>query len=70
MVQASHEVDTFDCPLLTMVIMPANNIILVRVWLLAYAIINDHDTIVPLDFADMRLGDPPQISGGLFFTSQ
>jgi magnesium chelatase family protein len=41
--------------------MPANDIVLVCVWLLAYAIINYHDAITPLDFADMRLGDPPQL---------
>ncbi len=57
----SYEIDPFDCPLLTMVVMPANDIVLVCVWLLAYAIINYHNAITPLDFADMRLGDAPQI---------
>jgi hypothetical protein len=59
MVQASHKVNPFDGSLLTMVIVPANNIVLVCVGFLADAIINDHDAIVPLDFADMGFGDAP-----------
>ncbi len=62
MTQTCYKVNVLDRSMLAKVIVPANNIFFFHVRLLDYAVIQDHDAIFPLDFANVRLGNSPQIS--------
>jgi len=54
-----------------MVVVPADNVVLVRVWFFSNTIVNNHHAIVLLDLPHMRLHNLPQLSRPkLFFRQQ
>jgi hypothetical protein len=61
MIQAGHEIDPLHAPILAMVIVPANDVILVRVGLFSDAVIKDHHPILLLDLPHIRLDRLPQL---------
>src|SRR5258707_9733928 len=52
------------------VVMPTDNVILIRIGFLSDAIVNDDDPILPLYFPNVRLDNLPQLSRTKPFLSQ
>jgi len=69
-IQTGDKVDAFDIPLLEMIVVPANDVVFIGVWLFGNAVIHNHDTVFIFDFANMWLRNPPQVGRGLFFACQ
>jgi len=61
MIQTRHEIDAFDAAVLAVVIMPADDFVLVGIRLFSDTIVNDEHPIVLLDLAHIRFDDLPQI---------
>jgi hypothetical protein len=61
-VQAGDKVDALDIQLFGMIIVPADNIVFIGVWFFGNTVVHDHDAVFVFNFANVRLGDPPQIS--------
>ena len=53
-----------------MVIMPANDLILIRVWFFHNGIVDDHDTIRPFNLPHLWLDQSPPDLGRQLFTGQ
>ena len=44
-----------------MIVVPANNVILICIWFLSYTVIHYGNTLFTLNLANVRLGNPPQV---------
>src|SRR5574341_482101 len=64
MIQGTDKVDPFDVASFGMVVMPADDVVLVRVGLFGNAVIDDQHAILSLHRPHMRLHDLPQDGGG------
>lgn len=65
MVQAGHKVDALDIPLFGVVVVPADNVVFIGVRFFGNTVVYNHDAVFVFNFANVRFGNPPQISRGL-----
>src|SRR5574341_1620730 len=70
MIQGAHKVNPFDISSFGMVIMPADDLVLVRVGLFSNTIIEDEHPIVLLHCSHVRLDHLPQVGGREHWPSQ
>jgi hypothetical protein len=68
MIETGDEIDTFDASVLAVVVVPADDVVLVGVGLFGDTIINDKHPIGLLDLAHIGFDDLPQI-GSLHLVS-
>jgi hypothetical protein len=69
-IEAGDKVDALDMAPVGMVVMPADDLILIRVGLFGNAVIDNHDAVFALHLADMRLDQKPSIGRGPLWPGQ
>jgi hypothetical protein len=69
-IEATHKVNALDRTTLRMIVMPADNLVDIRVRLFGNTIVNNEYPFRTFDLAHMRLDDPPQIGRALLFCCQ
>jgi len=71
MIQTRHEIDALHAPVLAVVVVPTDNIFLIRIWLFGYRVVNDDYSVFLLDLPHIRLHYLPQLgSAKTFFRQQ
>src|SRR5205814_2280409 len=70
MIQARDEIDAFHTPIVAVVVMPADYLVLVSVWLFGNTIIDDKHPVVLLNLPHIRLHNLPQVGSTKFSLRQ